>query len=93
MFRKKMPLENKELKRLNWEMKKTGIIVFLPTMLIGLGINAKFANSGVPVHALLENNIIVITLFVVGIAGYMWGVIKILNIRKKIKEIENNRQT
>ena len=69
------------------------IIAAIPTIFIGLGINAKFANSGVPVHPLLENNIIVALLFIIGIAGYIWSLKRTFYIHKKIKEIENNLNT
>ena len=89
-----MTSEEVELKSLHRKINNVRLTLALPVLLMGVAIFSIFGTTdGKALHPLLENNNILVSIFMVGIAAPIWGFIKTRSMFKRIDEIENNKQS
>ena len=79
-----------ELKSLQKEIIRVAIIDALGTLLMGLAIYAKFASNGEPFHPILNDESVIMGMFIAGGAIMLWGVSRVIAISRRRKELQNN---
>ena len=77
-----------ELKELQQETIKTTMLDIPGGMMVGLALYAKFGSNGEPFHPALNNQSVVMGLFIVGGAIMLWCSSRILSISKRRRELE-----
>ncbi len=75
--------EDKEIEEIQRKIKITGIIETPGSMMLGLGLYAKFGANGDPFHPILKNETLVILLLAVGTAIMTWGACRIFILSRQ----------
>ena len=74
------------IKEIEKQITRTAIIDTPGTIMVGLGLYAKFGSGGNAFHPLLNNMLIVHAMLAVGTAIVIWGCYRILTLsREKIR--------
>lgn len=84
-------VKQSELKALGKEMIKVGIIDAPGAILVGVALYAKFAVNGQPFHPILNNESVVMSLFLVGGAIMLWGFSKMARIAMRRSALTKNK--
>lgn len=77
-------------KALDTEMIKVSVIDGFGAILFGLALHAKFAANGEPLFPILNNESVVMGMFIVGGSIMIWGATQILSISKRRRALENS---
>ncbi|MCB1690074.1 MAG: hypothetical protein KDI33_16380 [Halioglobus sp.] len=78
------------IKEIEKEFTKLGFIDAVPTIMIGLGLHAKFGKGGEPIFEFLKNDSIVNGMLLVAAPVVLWCMFKAIQLATERKRIEKN---
>jgi hypothetical protein len=84
--------KEQQLKEVDKEIIKIGIIDAPGTIMLGLGLYAKFAANGNAFHPILNNHTVVNALIFAGAAIMVWGAFKLTTLSLKKAKIRNDTE-
>ena len=88
---KEMKVRNDQrIKEIEKEFTKLGLIDFVPMVMIGLGLHAKFGKGDEPVFEFLKDESIVNGMFIVAVPVVLFCMVKMVKLAAERKRLESN---